>query len=68
VGKNALLMPEVRGESWPGWFKLIERQQKLKTMHYNQGLQKSISERTTHQALKHVGDSSRRHTSATPVS
>ncbi len=26
LGENALLMPEVRGE-WPGWFKMIERQQ-----------------------------------------
>ncbi len=28
-GDNALLMPEVSGE-WPDWFKLTERQQKLK--------------------------------------
>jgi len=26
LGKNALLMPEVRGE-WPDWLKVIERQQ-----------------------------------------
>jgi len=34
VGKNALLMPEVRGE-WPDRFELIERQTQI-TICYNQ--------------------------------
>ncbi|KAF7647059.1 hypothetical protein LDENG_00178000 [Lucifuga dentata] len=50
LGENASLMPEVRGE-WSDWFKMIERQQKATvtqiTTRYNQGMQKTISERTT---------------------
>ena len=45
VGKNTLLMRQVRGE-WPGWFKLTG--QLKKNTPYMNGMQKSISDHTPH--------------------
>ncbi len=58
--ENALLMSEVRGE----WADLVRNDRKATvtqiTTRYNQGMQNSISERTTRRTLKQMGCSSRR--------
>ncbi len=63
VDENALLMSEVRGE-WADWLEMIERQRynciTQITTHHNQGMQNTISERTTRRTLKQMGYSSRR--------
>ena len=55
VGKNALLMGEVRA-------RLVKADRKATvtqmTRHYNSGMQKSISEHTTRQTSKWIGYSS----------
>ncbi len=59
VDGNALLMSEVRGE-WADWLEMIEATVTQITTRYNQGMQNTISERTTHRTLKQMGYSSRR--------
>ncbi len=58
VDKNALLMSDVRGECW-----LVRDDRKTTvtqiTTRYNQGMQNTISERTTRWTLKQMGYSSR---------
>ncbi len=60
VDKHVLLMSEVRGE----WARLVRDDRKATvtqiTTRYNQGMQNTISERTTCQTLKQMGYSSRR--------
>ncbi len=60
VDENALLMSEVRGE----WDRLVRDDRKTTvtqiTTRYNQDLQNTISEHTTHRTLKQMGSSSRR--------
>ncbi len=56
VNENALLMSEVRGE-WADWLEMMVTQI---TTRYNQGMQNTISEHTTHRTLKQMGSSSRR--------
>ncbi len=59
VDENALLMSEVRGEG-----RLVRDDRKATvtqiTARYNQGMQNTISELTTHRTLKQMGYSSRR--------
>ncbi len=56
VDKNGLLISEVRGE-WADWLEIIVTQI---TTRYNQGMQNTISERTTCRTLKQMDSSSRR--------
>ncbi len=56
VDENALLMSEVRGE-WADDRKATVTQI---ITRYNQGMQNTISEQTTHRTLKQMGYSSRR--------
>ncbi len=57
VDENALLKSEVRGE-WTDWLEMIESNSNNHSFH--QGMQNTISERTTHRTLKQMGYSSRR--------
>ncbi len=58
VDEEALLMSEENGQDW---LEMIERATVTQiTTRYNQGIQNTISERTTHRTLKHMGYSSRR--------
>ncbi len=59
MDENVLLMSEVR-EEWTDWLEMIERQVTQITTRYNQGVQNTISERTTHRTLKQMCSSSRR--------
>ncbi len=60
VDENALMMSEVRGE----WARLVRDDRKATvtqiTTRYNQSMQNTISEHTTHRTLKQSGSSSRR--------
>ncbi len=56
LDKNGVLISEVRGE-WADWLEIIVTQI---TTRYNQGLENTISERTTRRTLKQMGFSSRR--------
>ncbi len=60
VDENTLLMSEVRGE----WADMVRDDRKATvtqiTTRYNQGMQNTISERTTHRTLKQMCYSSRR--------
>ncbi len=54
VDENALLMSEVRRE-WADWLEMIERATVTHiTTRYNQGMQNTISERTTRRTLKQI--------------
>ncbi len=60
VDENALLMSEIRGER-VDWLEMIERQTVTQiTTRYKQGMQNTISERTTRRTLKQMDYSSRR--------
>ncbi len=58
VDENALLMSKLRG----GWLVRDDRKATVTqiTTRYNQGMQNTISERTTHRTLKQMNYSSRR--------
>ncbi len=56
VDENALLMSEENVD----WLEMIEATVTQITTRYNQGMQNTISERTTHRTLKQMGYSSRR--------
>ncbi len=59
VEENTLLMSEVRGE-WADWWDDRKATVTQINTRYNQGMQNTISERTTHRTLKQMGYSSRR--------